>query len=132
MYCTRCGSRNDDSSKFCAHCGAALETRAASAEAPAQSRPAAAAMPMEASRGSTILTLGILSVVLLGLIAGIPAWVMGHGDLQKMKAGRMNPDQRGMTQAGMVLGIIGTFHVVLAMIVVLAVVSGLFFAVVAH
>jgi len=132
MYCTRCGSSNADGSKFCARCGAALETRAASAQAPAPSPGAAAVIAMEASRGGTILTLGILSVVLLGLIAGIPAWVMGHGDLQKMKTGRMNPDQRGMTQAGMVLGIIGTFHLALAVIIVVAVAAGLAFAAKAH
>jgi len=77
--------------------------------------------PGGTDRGTTILTLGILSLVLLGLIAGIPAWVMGRRDLQKMGAGRMSLDQRGMTKAGMVLGIIGTFHVALAILVAVAV-----------
>jgi hypothetical protein len=41
---------------------------------------------------------------------------MGQSDLSQMKVGRMDPSGRGMTQAGMVLGIIGTGLSVLAII----------------
>jgi hypothetical protein len=34
--------------------------------------------------------------------------VMGSGDLQKIRAGQMDPDGEGMTKAGYVLGIVGT------------------------
>jgi hypothetical protein len=33
---------------------------------------------------------------------------MGQSDLSEMNAGRMDPSGRGITQAGMILGIIGT------------------------
>jgi hypothetical protein len=66
------------------------------------------------------LTLGILSVVasplslccglfaLAGMPLGIIAWVMGQGDLHKMRTGAMDPAGRGSTQTGRTLGIIGT------------------------
>ena len=42
-------------------------------------------------RGRLILTLGVLSFVIAGVLTGIPAWVMGSGDLKKMDAGIMDP-----------------------------------------
>jgi hypothetical protein len=57
-------------------------------------------------RGSLILVLGILGLVLCGCFTALPAWIMGHADLQKMKAGQMDNSGYGMTMAGMVLGII--------------------------
>ena len=56
-------------------------------------------------RGAIVLTLGILGVLICGIL-GIPAWVMGSSDLNDMKAGRMDPSGYGMTQAGMILGIV--------------------------
>jgi len=41
---------------------------------------------------------------LLGLVFGILGWVMGGKDLAEIKAHRMDPDGRGMTQAGELLG----------------------------
>lgn len=58
-------------------------------------------------RGSVVLTLGILGIVLC-FILGIFAWVMGSGDLQKMRAGQMDPSGYGTTQAGMICGMIAT------------------------
>lgn len=63
----------------------------------------------QAHRGSMILTLGIFALVCnMMLVPGIMAWVLGKTDLKEIDAGRMDPEGRGMTQAGMVLGIIGT------------------------
>ncbi len=56
-------------------------------------------------RGVLILVLGILGLVLCpGL--GIASWIMGNGDLQAMDQGAMDPEGRGMTQAGKILGIV--------------------------
>ncbi|MBL8792267.1 MAG: hypothetical protein JNM56_00025 [Planctomycetia bacterium] len=65
---------------------------------------------VEAHRGALVLTFGILSLMLglLGLPFGIAAWVMGGGDLQKMRSNRMDPTGMGLTQAGWICGIIGT------------------------
>jgi len=54
-----------------------------------------------------VLTLGILGLMLCA-ICGVIAMVMGRNDMRAMDAGQMDPAGRGMTQAGWVLGIIGT------------------------
>lgn len=60
-------------------------------------------------RGGTILTLGILAIFCnVCFIPGACAWSMGNNDLNAMRAGRMDPSGRGMTQAGQIMGIIGT------------------------
>jgi hypothetical protein len=72
-------------------------------------------------RGDTILALGLVSLLgstvfsclclglILGPATGIPAWVMGAGDLKKIDAGLIAPQERGNTKGGMICGIIGTF-----------------------
>jgi predicted Zn finger-like uncharacterized protein len=74
----------------------------------------------EPHRGSLIMVLGIISLsslflnmcyllgVLVGLPLGITAWVLGSGDLRKIKNNEMDPEGLGMTQAGWICGIIGT------------------------
>jgi predicted Zn finger-like uncharacterized protein len=72
----------------------------------------------EPHRGVLILILGIVSLVLVGvqagiclplpLITGLISWIMGGSDLRKMNAGQMDPEGRGMTLAGYICGIIGT------------------------
>ncbi len=66
-------------------------------------------------RGAVVLALGIISLALIaascapvGAILGLIAWVMGHTDLRKMKSGQMDDQNRGMTQAGWICGILGT------------------------
>ncbi|MDP6678320.1 MAG: DUF4190 domain-containing protein [Verrucomicrobiota bacterium] len=61
---------------------------------------------LEPHRGTLILVLGILSLVLCGFFTGIPAWIMGKGDLEKIQAGQMDPEGQGMTKAGKICGMI--------------------------
>ena len=72
--------------------------------------------PLRAHRGGLILTLGIVGLVCCG-IAGIIAWVMGHSDLREIKEGRMDPAGRGMTQAGMICGIISVIFSAIGLVV---------------
>ncbi len=58
-------------------------------------------------RGGSILALGLFSVACCTLLSPV-AWAMGHNDLKEIKDGVMDPTGRGLTIAGMVLGIIGT------------------------
>ncbi|HLW67796.1 MAG TPA: DUF4190 domain-containing protein [Gemmataceae bacterium] len=73
-----------------------------------------------AHRGGLILTFGILGLVFLFLcglpVFSVPALIMGHIDLKAMRQGQMDPDGRGMTMAGYIMGIIGTGLFVLAII----------------
>ena len=61
---------------------------------------------LEPHRGTLILVLGILSLVLCSFFTGIPAWIMGKGDLAKIKDGMMVPEGEGPTKAGMICCII--------------------------
>jgi hypothetical protein len=76
----------------------------------------------EPHRGTLVLVLGILSLVIgyIGLPLGIAAWMMGRNDLAKMKTGAMDPEGRGLTQAGWVCGIIGTIYQGFLMLMCLA------------
>jgi predicted Zn finger-like uncharacterized protein len=59
-------------------------------------------------RGPLILTFGILSLVILPIVFGPIAWIMGNNDLAEIRAGRMDPEGEGLTSAGRVCGMIGT------------------------
>jgi hypothetical protein len=76
---------------------------------------------MQPHRGSTILVLGILSLVLVGvgLVLGPIAWTMGTQDLNDMRAGRMDPEGEGTTNAGWICGMIGTILNIVVVVVFL-------------
>lgn len=63
---------------------------------------------LQPHRGTLILVLGILSLVVLHVILGPIAWIMGNNDLREMRAGRMDPEGESNTNAGRICGIIGT------------------------
>ncbi len=71
---------------------------------------------MKPHRGTLILVLGILSIVICGFL-GIPAWIMGKNDLAAMDAGQMDPAGRSVTNAGKICGIIGTVLLILGLVV---------------
>ncbi len=61
----------------------------------------------EDSQATTVLVLGILSLVLCQIL-GPFAWVMGNKELAGIDAGLRPPQNRGTAQAGRILGIIAT------------------------
>jgi hypothetical protein len=79
---------------------------------------------LEPHRGTLILVLGILSLVLCAFTA-IPAWIMGKGDLAKIKDGIMDPEGQGMTKAGMICGMICCIiYAVLIGLIILLILGG--------
>lgn len=62
--------------------------------------------PLLPDRGATVFVLGLLSFIFVCIALSIPAWIMGGSDLKEIEAGRRDPSGRGMTMAGMVLGIV--------------------------
>lgn len=60
----------------------------------------------EQSQATTILVLGILSIVCCGFL-GIAAWVMGNNELKAIDEGRRTPENRGTANAGRICGIVG-------------------------
>lgn len=59
-------------------------------------------------RGTTVLVLGILSLVCCGLFTGIPAIVMGGSALKEIDAAPGRYSNRSSVKAGWICGIIGT------------------------
>ena len=92
------------------------------------STPGIATGVMEPNRALLILTLGILSLALccFGFFTGIPAWIMGKGDLAKIKDGMMDPEGEGPTKAGMICGMICCIicAVVIGLIILLMILGG--------
>ena len=110
MFCPFCGHENATAAQFCIECGKPL-TPSGTTGQPAP-RPS-----MGRGRGGLVLVFGVLSLAAFGPLAGIPAWIMGHKDLRKIRAGTLDPSQQSTTKAGMILGIIGTFVSPVAIIV---------------
>lgn len=77
-------------------------------------------------RGGMILAFAILGWAFCAVF-GIMAWVMGNADLREMRAGRMDRSGMGLTQAGMVIGMIQCILLMIAVPIYLLV----FFAAVA-
>ncbi len=58
-------------------------------------------------RGGTVLTLGILSLVVCTVMGPI-AWSMGNEELRRIDSGETSPEGRGSVTAGRVCGIISS------------------------
>lgn len=63
-------------------------------------------------RGTLILVLGILSIVICGLLGPV-AWIMGNNALSDIRAGRLDPSEQGLVVAGKVCGIVSTCLILL-------------------
>ena len=70
-------------------------------------------------RGTLILILGILAIATGCVLFGIVSWVMGKGDLDRMKAGQMDSEGEALTKVGMILGIISCCLQVVGLIFVI-------------
>lgn len=69
----------------------------------------------EESQATTVLVLGILSVVLCQIL-GPFAWSMGSKELAAISAGRRNPENRSTANAGRILGIVGTAFLIIGVL----------------
>jgi predicted Zn finger-like uncharacterized protein len=83
-------------------------------------------------RGVLVLVLGIVAFFVCGIIIGPIAWSMANADLREIRAGRMDPEGEGMTNAGRICGIIATIlnalglvcGLIYLVVVIVAVASG--------
>ena len=58
-------------------------------------------------RGTTILVLGILSVVLCSFLGPV-AWAMGNEEMRRINAGQVDPMTRSNATAGRICGMVAT------------------------
>ena len=70
---------------------------------------------MQAHRGTMLLIFGILGIIMCPLFAPA-AWIMGKNDLEQIRSGAMDPEGESMTNAGKILGLIGTILAVLGIL----------------
>lgn len=80
----------------------------------------------ESSQAVLALVLGILGLILCQVLAPA-AWIVGNSELRGIDEGRRPPDNRGLANAGRILGIIGTALLALGMLllVVFLVIGGI-------
>lgn len=74
------------------------------------------------TRAIFTLVLGILSVLCLGFLSGIPAIILGSFELSAIRKAAAPASGEGMTRIGIILGIIGsafTFFIFFAILALL-------------
>ncbi len=78
------------------------------------------------SKAMIALILGILSLVCMGFLTGIPAIIIGKMELKDIKEGKSPKEGEGIAKVGFILGIVGT---VLTCLVALLTLSLFFFGI---
>lgn len=114
ITCQTCGHSNTPGAVFCSQC--ATNLRAGTGFVDATYRPTYGYH--YPTRGTTILVLGILSLVVCSIMGPI-AWIMGNEDLRQIDAGNASPEERGTIVAGRICGIIATVLMILSLFFIL-------------
>jgi len=87
---------------------------------------------LQPHRGVLVLILGILGL-LLCFPLGIVAWIIGNGDLEAMRSGRMDRTGEGLTQAGRICGMVSVALAALGLVLgLLFFVMGMGSAIMSH
>ena len=127
MFCYKCGGAMPDEAPACSNCGAPAMNTVASIR-PAQvnpsatvvSGPQAGPVPAQTEDKAVIsLVLGILSIVSLSILAGIPAIILGRMSKRNIRASAGQLGGDGLATAGIVMGWIS---VVLAVVFLLLII----------
>ena len=112
-FCSKCGSAVPETNRFCAACGAEVNS-AANPVGPMAAVPAAA--PETSGKAIASLVLGIC-IFILGFLSGIPAIIFGHmakSDIKK-SGGRLQGE--GMALAGLILGYLSVVFIPFILII---------------
>ena len=73
-------------------------------------------------RASTVLVLGILSLVVCSVMGPI-AWAIGNEELRRIDSGQTAPDGRGSVSAGRICGIISSSLLVFGVVIMMMVLA---------
>ena len=128
VSCPTCNAVNEPNAVFCSQCATNITGGAVAgvrynphAHAPMPQHYGGYGSYILPSRASTILTLGILSLVLCTIMGPI-AWAMGSEEIRRIDSGQTDPTQRGSVNAGRICGIIGTSFLILGVLILLFVI----------
>jgi len=113
MFCSQCGEKNPDGSKFCSKCGEALVQPKAPAAAPAK---AAAAGEKTSGMAIAALVMGVAGFIFFGILSILAIIFGGIGISQTNKDPSLKG--RGLAVAGLVLGILGVAGGIIWLIIV--------------
>ncbi|MBW7866066.1 MAG: DUF4190 domain-containing protein [Candidatus Hydrogenedentes bacterium] len=109
----------------CGGCGATFQCPAQDAP-PVAPEPAAGAQAKKAGAGMALasLLLAILAFACFGIFAAIPAVILGHATLSRIKRGMLPPTQKGMAMTGLALGYVNIALTVVMLFVGLGLLNG--------
>ncbi len=112
----------------CGGCGATFQCPAQDAPPVTTTtpEPATEAQAKKAGAGMALasLLLAILAFACFGAIAAIPAVILGHATLSRIKRGVLPPGQKGMAMAGLALGYVNIALTVVMLFVGLGLLNG--------
>jgi len=131
MFCPSCGANIADGSTVCSQCGKQINAPQvpSSAGAPAGSAapapyPANAYGQPEApkeGKATASMVLGILSLLCFGVLAGIPAIILGHMSRSNIRKSMGRLQGGGMALAGLIMGYISVAYTAVIVIIVAAI-----------
>ena len=131
MFCPNCGANIADGSTVCPQCGKPINAPQvpSSAGAPgASSAPApypanAYGQPEAPKEGKATasMVLGILSLLCFGVLAGIPAIILGHMSRSNIRKSMGRLQGGGMALAGLIMGYISVAYTAVIVIIVAAI-----------
>lgn len=127
MFCSKCGTSIPDQSEICPRCGTrpvALQSGATPAP-PGGATAAPGPAPFRAYVGSQqtdgkaigSLILGILSLFLMSILAGIPAVVLGHLSRKSIRESMGRLKGEGMALAGLIMGYLSIATIPIVLII---------------
>lgn len=116
MFCARCGSKLADSAGFCPNCGLVVGTADQVQRVSGQQSVPGQFQPQTENSAIPTLILGILALF-FSIITGIPAIILGHMSLSKIKKSAGHLTGEGMALAGLILGYVSVALVPLLLMI---------------
>lgn len=143
IFCTSCGQDNSETSQFCSKCGQPLGASliGASSGSPMSGSsltgspmnpsgspfppplPSSTADPNAQTDGKAIasLVLGILSLTIFSIFAGIPAVILGHVSRSNIKKSMGRLKGEGVALAGLIMGYISFLAIPFIILIIAAI-----------
>jgi hypothetical protein len=133
MFCPNCGEDAPPTAVFCAKCGTSIAPQQTAAPPAVGNQPAGYAAPVvpypqavvahpqDDAKAIVSMILGILSLAGLGILAGIPAIILGSIARKNIRASGGRISGKGMATAGVVLGWISCGLMVVVVVIMVLV-----------